>query len=165
MAGSVRKEGMTWYYVLEHYENGKRKQNKKRGFPTKKDAQKALVEVQSALNKGTYVKPSSLLVSDYLLEWMSDKQHSIGRETAKNNYSAIRNQIIPIIGHIPLSKITALDVQRLITVLFERGLASSTIKRTFNIINTAFYKAEKMQLIPRNVASLVDKPKVKRKEL
>ncbi|GGG09621.1 site-specific integrase [Paenibacillus abyssi] len=165
MAGSLRKEGNTWYYVLEHTENGKRKQIKKRGFKTKKDAQKALVEAQSALNSGTYVKPSKLSVSDYLIEWMNDKQHSIGRETAKNHITSIKNHIIPLIGEIPLSKLTALDIQKLTTSLYERGLASSTIKRTFNIINTALNKAEKMQLITKNVAALVDKPKVRRKEL
>ncbi|SFS83833.1 site-specific integrase [Paenibacillus sp. BC26] len=165
MAGSVRKDGTTWYYILERTENGKRKQSKKRGFSTKKEAQRALVEAQSALNSGTYVNPSKLTVAEYLLEWMNDKQHTIGRETASNNLIYIRNHITPMIGNIALSKLSALDIQRVTTRMFEKGLASSTIKRTFNIINTALNKAEKMQLITRNVASFVDKPKVKKKEL
>jgi len=165
MAGSVRKEGTTWYYVLERYENGKRKQQKRRGFPTKKEAQKALIEAQNAVLTGTFVKPTSMLVQDYLIEWMNAKKHTIGRETAKANLSFINNHIIPEIGHVQLSKLTAHDIQNMIGRLLEKGLASSTVKRIYNITNTSLNKAEKMQLIQKNVAALVDKPKVKRKEL
>lgn len=165
MAGSIRKEGTSWYYVLEIYENGKRKQRKRRGFRTKREAQSALIEAQNALMTGKYVKPSSKLLKDYLKEWMNIKQHSIARETAKTNLSYINNHIIPEIGSIQMSKLTALDVQKLISRLLEKGLATSTVKRIFNILNTALNKAEKMQIVQRNVATLVDKPKVKRKEL
>lgn len=165
MAGSVRKEGTTWYYILERNENGKRKQTKKRGFPTKKEAQKALVEAQSSYENGTYIKPSTLLLKDYMKEWMLDKQHSISRGTVKVNESYIRTHIIPILGDIPISKLNAMDVQRFTNLLMNNGLASSTVKRIYNILNTALNKAEKMQLIPKNIASLIDKPKVKRKEL
>jgi integrase len=47
----------------------------------------------------------------------------------------------------------------------EKKLADGTIKRIFNIINTSLSQAEKMQLIAKNVASLIDRPQVKKKEL
>jgi integrase len=43
--------------------------------------------------------------------------------------------------------------------------ADGTIKKIFNVINTALNQAEKMQLVTRNVASLIDRPQVKRAEL
>ncbi|MBJ6361314.1 tyrosine-type recombinase/integrase [Paenibacillus sp. GCM10012307] len=165
MSGSVNKDGKKWYYVLEAYENGKRKQYKKRGFATKREANTALVKAQNELNNGTYVKSSSLLMSEYLLQWMKDKQYSIGHQTAQINNSYVRTHIIPIIGDIPLSKITAYDIQKFTSTLLDNGLATSTVRRIFNIINTALNKAEKLQLIQTNVAALIDKPKVKRKEI
>lgn len=165
MAGSVRKEGTTWYYILERYENGKRKQTKRRGFSTKREAQKALIEAQNAYDSGNYIKPSTLLLRDYIQEWMLNKRHSIGRDTAKVNESSIRTHILPLLGDIPLSKLTALDVQKFVNTLVNKGLASATVKRIYNTLNTALNQAEKMKIIPTNVASLIDKPKVKRKEL
>jgi integrase len=96
---------------------------------------------------------------------MKDKQHSISRLTAINNESYIRNHIIPILGDIPLAKLSAMAVQRFISELTEKGLAPSTVKRIYNIVNTALNKAEKMQMIHKNVASLVDKPRIRKKEL
>src|SRR5690606_14471822 len=112
MAGSLRKEGSTWYYVLEHTENGKRKQIKRRGFKTKKEAKKALVEASNAINKGIYFEPSKMLYKDYLHEWMIDKQHSIGSQTVKANMSYINDHVIPSTGDIPLDKLNAFDIQR-----------------------------------------------------
>ncbi|WP_420871875.1 tyrosine-type recombinase/integrase [Cohnella rhizosphaerae] len=117
------------------------------------------------MNTGTYLKPSTLLLKDYLLEWMRDKQHTIGRQTAENHWTCIHKHINPIIGNIPLTKLTTFDVQKFTTRLVEKGLAPATVKRIFNIVHTALNKAEKMQLVNKNVASLIDKPKVTRKEL
>lgn len=165
MAGSIRKEGSSWYFVLERIVEGRRKQIKKRGFKTKKDAQRALVEVESDLFKGTYVEPSKLLFKDYLSDWMKDKRHSISSQTVAVSESYLRTHIIPLLGDIPMSKLTSLAIQRFITELKDKGLADSTVKRIYNIVNTSLYKAEKMLIIPKNVAALVDKPKVRKGEI
>lgn len=53
MAGSVKKDGKSWYYILELGKdiNGKRKQKKKRGFKTKKEALIALTNLEHSLHK------------------------------------------------------------------------------------------------------------------
>jgi integrase len=167
VAGSVKKDGSSWYYILElgYGSNGKRKQKKKRGFKTKKEAQAALVTAENELLKGTYIEPSKVLYRDYLHDWMKDKRHSISSQTAAANDSYLRTHIIPSLGDIPMSKLTSLAIQRFITELKEKGLADSTVKRIYNIVNTSLNKAEKMQIIPKNVAALVDKPKVRKSEI
>lgn len=59
MRGSVKKDGKSWYYVVDVGINGKRKQKKQRNFKTKKEAEKALAEINYELNKGTYIEPSN----------------------------------------------------------------------------------------------------------
>jgi integrase len=44
-------------------------------------------------------------------------------------------------------------------------LAGGTIKKIFNILNTALSDAEKMQLVIRNEAKFVEKPKQKKKDM
>jgi integrase len=100
MSGSVKKGESSWFYVLElgMDSNGKRRQKKKRGFKTKKEAQAALVQAENELIKGTYIEPSKVLYTDYLNEWMKDKRHSISSQTAAANDSYLRTHIIPSLG-------------------------------------------------------------------
>jgi Arm DNA-binding domain len=74
--GSVKKDGTTWYYVLDlgKDEKGTRKQKKKRGFKTKKEAEKALVETINAINKGAYIEPSKMTYKEYLEKWFLTKK-------------------------------------------------------------------------------------------
>jgi hypothetical protein len=52
-------------------ERGKRKQKWLCGFTSRADAERALTEALSALDKGTYVEPSKLSLERYLLdEWL-----------------------------------------------------------------------------------------------
>jgi integrase len=44
-----------WYYAFEVKDaDGKRRTEKKRGFRTKKEAEKAEISVKDAINKGVY---------------------------------------------------------------------------------------------------------------
>lgn len=157
-----------WYYVLTYGKNvkGKRIQNKKRGFKTKKEAEKALRDAQTTADRGTYVEPSKILYSEYLTDWFRGKSQNIGSQTAKNYESNIRVHIIPEIGNILLVKINALTIRKFLNNLKEdKGLSGGTIRKIFNLINSSLYSAESMQLVMRNEAKFVEKPKPKRKDM
>jgi integrase len=168
MKGSVKKEGSTWYYLVDLGKDpitGKRKRRRKRGFKTKKDAEQALSKVIYEVNNGTFVEPSKTLFKDYFKEWLEGKRHNYSRQTVKNYESYLLNHISPVIGHIPLSNLTSLMIQNFIGVLRHKGLADGTVRRIFNVVNTSLNNAEKMQIIPKNPATLVDKPQVKQTEM
>ncbi|EEK70142.1 DNA integration/recombination/invertion protein [Bacillus mycoides] len=115
MAGSVKKDGNSWYYVLELGKvNGKRRQKKKRGFKIKREAQSALTEVEHALLKdGTFSEPSKMLYKEYLNSWFEDKRILIKESTFKTYSWLINKYIIPNLGNIELSKIRPIDIQKL----------------------------------------------------
>jgi integrase len=165
MAGSVRQDGSSWYYVLETKVSGKRKQIKKRGFRTKREAQRALTEVENAVNRGTFVEPSRMSYGDYLEQWMNGRKHNLSRQTHSINMSYIRNHIIPSLGNIRMSEIRANAISNFVTELHQKGLAGSTAKRIYNIVNASLNHAERTEIIPKNFASLVETPRVQRKEL
>lgn len=88
MKGSVKKDKKTgkYYYTVDigiDPLTGKRKQKKKRGFITKKEAENALTKVLSEIHTGTYVEPSKLSYGEYLGSWFNTKKHSVGIQTAK----------------------------------------------------------------------------------
>jgi hypothetical protein len=115
LAGSVKKGGNTWYYIFDAGKdtNGKRKQKRKRGFKTKKEAQIALNEAMNSVYKGIYIEPSLCLYKDYLYEWFETKKNTIGIQTAKVYIYNINSRIVPALGDYQLSKLSTLHIQSL----------------------------------------------------
>jgi Arm DNA-binding domain/Phage integrase, N-terminal SAM-like domain len=130
MRGSIKKNGISWYYVLDlgKDEKGSRKQKKKRGFKTKKEAEKALVEAINSINKGTYIEPTKMTYKDYLEQWFNTKKNSIGAQSVVVYENCLRKRIKPILGHITLSKLSSIHIQSFIDNLYDEGLSSCTIK-------------------------------------
>ncbi|WP_424475039.1 tyrosine-type recombinase/integrase [Oceanobacillus kimchii] len=168
MAGSIRKDGNTWYYILEIGNvNGKRKQKKKRGFKTKKDAQKALIEAEHTLLKdGMFYEPSNMLYEDFITQWLNDKKTTLKNSTLNTYKWLITNYIIPNLGNIELSKLSPIIVQQFYNSLInERIISRQNVQKIHSIINNSLDKALKWNLVNKNVAKLVDRPKAFKREL
>lgn len=157
-----------WFYVLTLGKDtkGKRIQIKKRGFKTKREADKALDLARAEAHQGTYVKPSTQTYLEYIEDWFKDKKHALGYQTAQVMEGFITHHIIPAIGGIKMADISPTTIKRFVNVLRQRELADSTIRRIYNIVNASLKAAAIEQVIPRNPASLLEsKPKVSHKEV
>lgn len=69
MKGSISKNKQTgkWDLVLDignDPQTGKRKQKRKRGFDSKKEAENALVKLKHELLNGTYIDANNILLND-----------------------------------------------------------------------------------------------------
>jgi len=167
MAGSVKKDGKSWYYVLEVGTiNGKRKQKKKRGFATKKEAQSALIEAEHSLIKDGYKETTKLLYKDFLVEWLNNKKTVI-RESTYSTYSwLINNFIIPEIGDNDITKVSPIQIQTLYSKLLNNGnLSTENISKIHSLINNSLDRAYRWGLIKKNSAELVEKPRIQKKEM
>jgi integrase len=150
-----------WYqFYTGRIINGVRERITKRGFKTKKEAEKAMIEAMAAYQKGEYVEPSKMLYREYLQDWLKTRRN-LGEQTLELYDSYLRTHIIPALGHIPLAKITAHDIELFLDSLHEKGLAPATIKRIFSVVNASLNAAANKDLITKNVANKVEKPKVK----
>jgi integrase len=167
MSGSVSKQGNKWYYVIElgKDENGKRQQKKQRGFATKKEAEKAMREAITAWEKGTYIEPSKMLFREYITDWLNDKKNSVKKQTWEGYEVLIRTHIIPVLGNVKVSSLTPNILQKFINDLMDSHLAPSSVRKIYAILNNALSKAEKWGMIPKNVASLIEKPKLIKTEM
>ncbi len=74
---SFQKRGNTWQYTISH----KPKPIRKSGFRTKKEAQLAAAEVETALKKGAYVQLREVLFVDYFKDWVEAYKTDITRNT------------------------------------------------------------------------------------
>jgi hypothetical protein len=69
----------TWGYYLSHgtdTKTGQRRQFRKAGFKTKREAGSALAELKTKLDKGTYVKPTTRTLGEYAREWLPRRQRT-----------------------------------------------------------------------------------------
>src|SRR3954453_9836589 len=48
----------------------KRRQDRKAGYETKKEAQTAVAELKYRLDKGTYTKPTAVTLGEYARKWL-----------------------------------------------------------------------------------------------
>ncbi|WP_134686488.1 site-specific integrase [Brevibacillus migulae] len=170
MAGSIKKDSKTntWYFVVDvgKRPDGKRNQKKMRGFKTKKEAEKALTELLNQVHTGIYVEPTKMLYKEYLKQWLEDKQTKVKKSSLQTYTWLVEYHIIPALGEIELSKITPMMIQQTYTRLMKGGkLSAENIQKVHTLIRDSLKRAERWGLIPRNVASLVDRPRADKKEL
>src|SRR5579871_894651 len=85
---------------------GKRRQ-RKRSFPTRKEAQAALNEWQTEISRGTAVDRTRQTVAEMLDFWLETYAHPNVRPVTYDLYARIiRTHIIPALGHIQAQKLT-----------------------------------------------------------
>src|SRR5438034_441219 len=77
---------------------------------TRKDAEKKLVELLAARDRGTIVAPSKLLLRDYLETWLSASH--VSRKTRERYEEVIRNQVLPHLGAVPLQGLKPAHISR-----------------------------------------------------
>lgn len=152
------KSNPYWFQVMV---NGQRVT--KRGFRTRGEAKKARANIIAELSQDRYVEPSKKRYADYFEEWLSSRR-SIADNTHKMYRLHFKNHIGPVLGDIPLSKLTASDIDNLLNGLKEKGLGEDMVWRNFTIVHASLNAAVKKEILVKNVAAKVEKPKVHVKE-
>lgn len=152
------KKNPYWFQVMVN-----NKRVTKRGFRTKGEARAAMAKVIDELNEGDYVDPSKLTFGEYFDDWIKNRDIA---ETTRDTYVSYYKVHIANspIEKVLLSKLSALHIQNFIKELRDKNLSDGMVKGIFKTINASLNAAEKMDLVNKNVASKVEKPKVKRKE-
>jgi len=83
---------------------GERRQGSRRGFTSRKEAERALAEIVGAVNAGTYVSPSRESLATYLTSWLRGLRV---KPTTLDNYRvAAEVHTIPRLGGVVLSELS-----------------------------------------------------------
>lgn len=126
-------------------------------------------DIQREVDSGTYVKPSKLTVSQWLDMWLEDYCTSVKTRTLDKYKSVVEKQIKPAIGKIKLSELNTMQVQRMCNNLKNQRtgetLSPKSKKDVHGVLHKALQIAERLNLISRNPADNIEKPKVTPKEI
>jgi hypothetical protein len=162
MRGHVAKKGTRWYPVVEQRDpaTGDRKRKWHPGHSTKKEAQRALTDILSRMDGGSYVEPSKLTVETFLTgQWLPAIEATIRPSTLFSYRGHVRRHLIPALGAVPLQKLNPSAINGLYASLAARGLSAATIRRVHATLHRALKDALRWQLIPRNPADASDPPR------
>ena len=77
----------------------------------KRDAQRELRAILTALDGGTYADPSKMTVRQWLQQWLDEAQHGVARKTLQRYREIVDLHLIPALGAIPLAKLQPVQIQ------------------------------------------------------
>ncbi len=165
--GSIfqRKDGRWAAQLNLGWQNGKRVRKFFYGA-TRKQVQEQLTKALSDLQKGLPVVGDKQTVAGHLAWWLEEVVRRTNRPSTYRSYEQlVRVHIEPAIGNVGLSKLTPQQVRAFLNAKQDSGLSSRTVQYLHAVLRKALNVALKDQQIVRNVASLVDPPRLAAKEV
>jgi integrase len=161
-----RKDGRWHARVHLGYRDGKRLRKSLYGR-SRREVQQKLTKALHDIDRGVQLATNERLpVGDFLDRWLADDVRHRVRPLTLRSYTAIVNQHLkPAFGSTPLRKLEPRQVQSLLGRKLEAGLSSRRVQYIHAVLRASLNKAERWGLVTRNVAKLVDPPRVNRPEL
>jgi integrase len=173
MAGHIRRRGShSWELKFDvGVDSAGRRKTRYASFKgTKREAEIQLAKLVAAAEAGTLAEPSKTMVGAYLLAWM-DGSHGLAGKTAERYRQLIEAQIIPHLGAIVLQKLKPAHIADWHDKLVRGGgkdgrpLSARTVGHAHRVLHRALARAAAIELVSRNVASVVKLPQVDETEI
>ena len=122
-----------------------------------------LAEILHALQNGSFTDARGKTLGDFLDQWLADVVKPRVRAWTFTGYEVhVRRHIKPVLGRVPLEKLSPQHVQHLLNRKLEEGLKPKSVRYLRGTLRTALNEAVRWGLVSRNAAALVDGPRVER---
>lgn len=137
-----------------------------RTFPTKREAQRFVAEVEVDKARGSWVDPAGarVILADWAEQWWRTTTN-LRPSTRVRDESYLASYILPEFGRTPLGRITQLDVRAWVADLDSRDLAPATVVKAYQILAKILRAAVDGGLIPSTPCRGIPLPRVEREEM
>lgn len=151
------RPGIVYDVNVKVYENGRQKSIAKRGFATRREAELYEAQIKLELQTGSaamvgYGPESKQKLKEYLPKWYESYRHNLAKSTQYSYGSDINLYLIPMLGEVPLNKLTPKMIDDMIAQLREKQLAENSVRYCQRILSSALSSAVKYGYIPINPA-------------
>jgi integrase len=162
--GSIyqRADG-TWVAVVhDGYKDGKRKRKYLYG-KTRGKVKEKLTKTLHDQQIGLPISFERQSVGQYLTYWLDESVKGSVRDRTFDSYSdTVRLHLMPGLGRHQLPDLTPQHVQKYLNDKLQSGLSATTVRYHQAVLRVALNQALRWGLVVRNVATLVNPPKVVR---
>lgn len=132
---------------------------------TRKDAERIQREILTQLDKGIYIDPGKVTVTEYLHQWLTEyAKPKLSPRGFERYRDIINHHFIPEFGNIKLVDLSPEHIQKHYQSKQDAGLSSATVRYHHAVIHKALATAIKRGLLNRNAADGADIPKLKTRE-
>ena len=132
---------------------------------TRREVAQQLQRLQRDIAAGKPASNDRLTLTQYLREWGATHRQTVRASTWQRYEELLRLHVVPLIGQLPLSKLSARDVQRTLDHATARGLSPRSVSHVRAVLRAALSRAVELGLIPTNPASVAKPPRVPAVEL
>lgn len=133
---------------------------------TKREVRDKLNKTLTDIQEGTYIKPTSITVGEWLDTWLKEYKINLRQETRASYEMHIRIHLKPALGKLRLNKLTTHQIQHLYNSLItERGLSPKTVKNVHGALHGALEQAKINGYLRINPSEGTTLPKKEREEL
>jgi integrase len=129
MRGSVVRRGKSYYVKIELDPDpitGKRRQKWHSGFRTRRDAERARIDLLSKFDRGEYVEPTHQSLGEFLAEWLRTVEPTLRPGTFDSYSRNVHNHVVSHIGSMRLTKVDAGALNGLYATLLASGRRPSS---------------------------------------
>ena len=132
---------------------------------TRREVVEKLKAARKAVDAGLTPTSDRLTVAAYLADWLDANRSTVRPSTWTRYAGMVRTHHIPRLGRLPLTKLAAGDVERMLRAMADAGLSARTCHHARAILRTALARAVRHVLILRNAAGLATPPRVEHREV
>lgn len=168
MRGHIRKRGNGYdlvLYIGRDPQTGKPRQKWFR-FRTLRETEAAQAQFNVQLQGGGFLPNTRLRVSEYLEQWLQDYVAINLAPTTQAIYQhAVRHHTLPVLGYIPLARLSPQAIQAFIRTKIQDGLSTASVHQIYRVLHKALQQAVRLGLLARNPCEFVDPPPIRRPEM
>lgn len=159
--GSIfqRKDGR---YVGQYHDGIKRRYIYGR---EKETVRRKLNKAIGDRDNGVVYDSENLSVGEYIPRWLESIRDNVGHSTYIRYEQLCRLHIQPTLGSIKLDKLSPLQLSSFYRSKLDSGLSARSVEYLHVTLYKALKQAVRWQMLPRNVAESVDRPKIASKEI
>jgi integrase len=165
--GSIyKRQDGRWVAVVDFgWQNGKRDRKSLYGR-TRREVQEQLSLAQQQRQQGLLALGPKQTVAQYLEGWLDDTaQHRLRPRTFVRYRQLVRSHALPVLGKVPLQKLTPQQLSHLYGKKLAGGLSPRSVQFLHAVLHGALKQATLWGLIVRNPADAVKAPRPQRHQM
>jgi integrase len=146
------------------YKNGKRSRRSVYGR-TRREVQQRIAQLAREAREGSIHFGSIPKAGEFLTQWAEVSAVRVRPKTATSYEGIVRLHLRPALGEVRIDKLAPEHVEELMKTKLSSGLSPTSVLRILQVLRIALNRAVRTGLLTRNVAQLVDPPRVPRREV